>query len=69
MEYTKDVIFNVNYKDKLGRIILSNKKSKSKILNIIKENKLVITVLCSLVVLISIDIVLVNNFIKLLTTM
>ncbi len=68
MEYTKDVIFNVNYKDKISTIRLGDKRKASKIFRIIKDNKFIISILSALVILIAMDIVLVNTFFNLIIT-
>lgn len=68
MEYTKDVIFNVHYKNKIGTIKLGKSRWKKGLLKILKQNKFITSIISSLVILIAIDIILVNNFIRLLTT-
>lgn len=65
MEYTKDLILNVNMKE------INRKASKvnwtSSILNNIKKHKTVIIATISLSLFIAIDIALLTNFVSLLT--
>lgn len=68
MEYTKDVIFNIQYKDNIGAIRLKKEGFKNRIFKVLKTNKFITVILTSLVILIAIDIVLVNTFMSLLTT-
>ena len=68
MDYTKDVIFNVQYRDNIGVIRLKKERIKDKLFKIIKNNKFVVCIFTSLVILIAIDIILVNTFMNLLTT-
>lgn len=68
MEYTKDVIFNVQYKDNVEVIRLKKEGIKNKFFRIIKNNKFIVYIFTSLVILIAIDIMLVNTFMNLLTT-
>lgn len=65
MEYTKDVILDINYKREIGIVKLKNWTSKVK--KVIKSNKTIIFILAMLTILIGIDIVLVNSFLELLT--
>lgn len=68
MEYTKDVIFNVQYNDNIEVIRLKKVGIKNKLFNIIKDNKFISSIFISLVILIAIDIMLVNTFMNLLIT-
>lgn len=68
MEYTKDVIFNVQYKDNVDVIRLKKEGIKDKLFKPIKNNKFIACIFTSLVILIAIDIMLVNTFMNLLTT-
>ncbi|MBR6504719.1 MAG: hypothetical protein IKT41_03290 [Clostridia bacterium] len=52
MEYAKDEIFNIRYREDINRLEITKDRT-SKILNILKKNK-VITVLVIVAVLISI---------------
>lgn len=64
MEYTKDIILDLGGK---GKVSLSkSNKWTSTLKQIIKNNKFIITIMTSLLILTAIDIVLVNSFIKLL---
>lgn len=67
MEYTKDIILNMGYK----RREKSNKIEQwtSSIKNIIVNNKFMFIVMTALIILTLIDIVLVNSFISLLTSL
>lgn len=68
MEYTKDVIFNVQYKDNVEAIRLKKEGIKDKLFRAIKNNKFIACIFTSLVILIAIDIMLINTFMNLLTT-
>lgn len=65
MEYTKDVILNIIYKDKFN----SNKLAKfaNKLKQIILKNKIISITLVLLTSLIIIDIMLVNYFFQILS--
>ena len=65
MEYAKKIIFNLNFRKKIDttRII----KWTSSLKKIIINNKLIVTTLSILVIMMSIDIVLVNSFFELLS--
>lgn len=64
MEYTKDLILNVHYDEVTNTI--SFKKRTSKLLSKIKEHKIVITAITIGFMFITIDSVLLINFIKIL---
>lgn len=64
MEYTKDIILDLGDKRKVS-LNKSNKWTR-RLKQIIKNNKFIITIMVSLLILTVIDIVLVNSFIKLL---
>lgn len=64
MEYTKDIILDLGDKRKVS-LNKSNKWTRT-LKQIIKNNKFIITIMVSLLILTVIDIVLVNSFIKLL---
>lgn len=64
MEYTKDIILDLGDKRKVS-LNKSNKWTR-RLKQIIKNNKFIITIMVSLLMLTVIDIVLVNSFIKLL---
>ena len=61
MEYTKDIILSINY----------NKEKKTKrtssFINFIRNNKFILSVVSITIVFMACDIILVNNFIKLLS--
>lgn len=67
MEYTKDMILQVRYGE-INRT-LKNKKEKrtSKFLEGIQKHKLITTVVISAVIFISIDAILITNFIHILS--
>ena len=67
MEYTKDIILNVNYKKGVGFNRL--KEWTTSFRKAIKNNKLVVITLTLLTTLIAIDIALVNSFLQLLSRM
>lgn len=65
MEYTKDIILNLNYKEKLNtskiKLWTSNLKKR------VKSNKLIVATLVILTTLVSIDILLINSFLNFLS--
>lgn len=65
MEYTKDIILDIGCKRELGIRNLKNWTSKVK--KVLARNKLITITLSLLVILVSIDIILVNSFLKLLS--
>lgn len=67
MEYTKDMILQVRYGE-INRT-LKNKKEKrtSKFLEGIQKHKLITTVVISAVIFISIDAILITNFVHILS--
>ena len=67
MEYTKDVFSNIFYKKMLH--ISNFKILTSKLNNFINENRTILMILSLLSILITIDIVLVNSFLELLSTL
>lgn len=71
MEYAKDIILDVNLKRKeiTGNLEKWTSKAKKNLIKICRENKFIITILLSLIVLISVDIALVNTFFNLLATL
>ena len=68
MEYTKDMILQVRYGE-INRT-LKNKKEKrtSKFLEGIQKHKLMTTAVISAIIFISIDMILVSNFVRILST-
>lgn len=66
MEYTKDIILNVQYGRKIN---LKERKAIKKLINIYKENKFIINILFITTALIVIDLYMVSNFINLLMTL
>lgn len=66
MEYTKDVILGVRYED--GYKLKSGRWTSS-LINAIKNHKIITMAVISAVVFISIDVVLVTNFFRVLSLM
>lgn len=64
MEYTKDVIFNVQYGQDT-----KNKRWKDVLLEFYNKNKFIIYILCLTIIFVSIDLCMVCNFINILTRM
>lgn len=64
--YTKDIILSLNYKRRLG-IGGMTRSIKDNIKNTIKNNKYLFFILTFLVLLITIDFVLVNTFLNIIT--
>lgn len=65
MEYTKDMVLNVRCKRKIG--VSKFKIWTSKLKRNIMNNKMILVTLSLLVILMTIDFVLINSFMKLLT--
>lgn len=65
MEYTKDIIIDIGCKREMGIRKLRNWTSKVK--KVLARNKLITITFSLLVILVSIDIILVNSFLKLLS--
>ncbi|MCI8345071.1 MAG: hypothetical protein HFJ42_03750 [Clostridia bacterium] len=66
MEYTKDVVFNVQY----GQAIkLRERKHIKRLIKIYNSNKFIINTLSITTILIAIDICMVSSFINLLVTL
>ena len=68
MEYTKDVVFNVQYGQDSKKIRLRDKKRKGALLKFYNKNKFIIYTLGLTVVFVSIDLCMVYNFINILTS-
>ena len=64
MEYTKDIILNIKYE---GDISGENKNWTSNIYKSIKKNKFIYSIVSITVIFMAFDIILVNNFINLLS--
>lgn len=67
MEYTKDIIFKVHYDDVHKKSVKG--KWTSRVLQGVNKHKLIITTVFSAIVFICIDIVLITNFFRILTTL
>ena len=68
MEYTKDVVFNVQYGQDSKKIRLRDKKRKGVLLKVYNKNKFIIYTLGLTIVFVSIDLCMVYNFINILTS-
>lgn len=66
MEYTKDVVFNVQYGEGVQTIKLKNNKYRTSLSKIFTDNKFIIITLFITVALISVDLWLISNFMNLL---
>ncbi len=60
MEYTKDVVLSINYSE-------DKKRWTSRLANVIKSHKIMTATVFSGIVFISVDVVLVSNFFRILT--
>lgn len=67
MEYTKDIILNLSYKNEIAGKKIKNWTNSMK--KVLKNNKLIIGTLATLCILISIDLVLVNSFLEILSNL
>lgn len=66
MEYTKDIVLNVQYGRKID---FKERKAIKKLIHIYKDNKFIINILVITTVLIVIDLCMVSNFINLLISL
>lgn len=66
MEYTKDIILNVQYGRKMN---FKERKAIKKLIHIYKDNKFIINILLVTTALIVIDLYMVSNFINLLMSL
>lgn len=64
MEYTKDMILGVRYNE-VNRA--TKNKGKSRVLQAIRDHKIITATVLSAVVFISIDVVLITNFFRVLS--
>ncbi len=69
MEYTKDVIFNVQYGQGMQAIKLKERKFFKKLAKIYNDNRFIITTLGVTTILVVIDLWMVSGFINLLVTL
>lgn len=67
MEYTKDIVLDIRCKREIG--VSKLKIWTSKVKRSITNNKMIIATLSLLVILMTIDFVLINSFMKLLTSL
>lgn len=67
MEYTKDMILGVHY-DEVHKVVKPKRTSyKERILKKVKSHKIATTAVISAIIFISIDVVLITNFIHILS--
>lgn len=66
MEYTKDIVLNVQYGRKIN---FKERKAIKKLIHIYKDNKFIINILLLTIGLIVIDLYMVSNFINLLISL
>lgn len=66
MEYTKDIVLNVQYGRKMN---FKERKAIKKLIHIYKDNKFIINILLVTTALIVIDLYMVSNFINLLMSL
>lgn len=66
MEYTKDVLLNLHYKDNIGMMRLKKIMPLIKLHKFIQENKFITITLISVSIFVTIDIALVSSFINIL---
>lgn len=67
MEYTKDMVLGKHYKEVRKVIKTKGTSWKSRALKVIKAHKIATTAVISAIIFISIDIVLITNFIQILS--
>lgn len=68
MEYAKDEIFQVRYNTKLDRLQIKNDSWTSRIYRKIKNHKLLTTIIISLIIFSTANIIMIYNFINMLQT-
>ena len=68
MEYAKDEIFNIRYIEDINRLEISKDRT-SKILNIIKKNKVIVGLVTAAVLISIINTMFIVNFFNVLFTM
>lgn len=66
MEYTKDVIFNIQYGEGVQAIKLKDRKFIKQLIKIYNNNKFIVIILALTTLLIMLDLWMVSNFIDLL---
>lgn len=69
MEYTKDLILNVRYDEVNNTIRFKTKNRTSRFLQAVIKHKLITTAVISAIIFISIDVVLITNFFRILTNL
>lgn len=67
MEYTKDLILNIRYDESSNTLRLKAPKWTSKLIKKIKKHKLVVTTLAIFLTFVVMDVMLVTNFMHILT--
>ena len=68
MEYTKDVIFNIQYAEGVQAIKLKDRKFIKQLIKIYNNNKFSVIILALTTLLIMLDLWMVSNFINLLVS-
>lgn len=69
MEYAKDEIFKIRYNTKLERLQTENKNWTCKFLNKLKKHKLMTTILITLIMFSTANIIMIYNFMQILQEM
>ena len=68
MEYAKDEIFNVRYREDINKLEITRDKT-SRILNVLKKNKVITGLVVSAVLISIINTMFIVNFFKILFTL
>ena len=68
MRYTKGVMFGAKHASDIGVIRLKKKRLLNKLFNSIAENKFIIAILTGVTILTVLDLILVNAFFNLITS-
>ncbi len=66
MEYAKDEVFSIRYNEIKDKIEFSNRKWLNRTINKIKRHKFISTVILTLIIFSTINVVMIFNFMKLL---
>ena len=68
MEYAKDEIFNIRYREDINRLEITKDRT-SKILNILKKNKVIVGLVISAIMISIINTMFIVNFFNILFTL
>ena len=68
MEYAKDEIFNIRYRDDINRLEITKDRT-SKILNILKKNKVIVGLVTAAILISIINTMFIVNFLNVLFTL